>query len=123
MSPRFFEHDTLRRESGKKRRPRHFLVSLIVFLCLSITVALFYTVLSADVFKVKRIAVSGVRGVPEEQFLGSVAASLIRRGTIASWLGPENILFWKYAPRHVPLASILPIVADVSQSVSLRTGT
>lgn len=115
----FPERDVIRRERAEAPRPRHFLFSLCAMLFASVMLAFSYFILSSDFFRVRRIEVAGVQGAPEAELVGRTTAYLAGRGTIASWLGPENILFWRMAPAHISFAGMYPIIAEVVRTVDV----
>jgi len=103
----------------KRTGPKHFLFALIALLFLSILLALLYVVLHGSFLKVRDIEINGTRSVSRDALLASLSARGVGDSKLLSWLGPDNILFWKFLPNSLSSANILPIVAEAAQNVNL----
>ncbi|MDO8556925.1 MAG: hypothetical protein Q7R98_00490 [Candidatus Jorgensenbacteria bacterium] len=103
----------------KRTGPKHFLFALVALLFLSILVALLYVVLYGSFLKVRDIEINGTRSVSRDSLLASLSTRGVGNSKLLSWLGPDNILFWKFLPNSLSSANILPIVAEAVQNVDL----
>lgn len=107
-------------KSGKKNRSRLFLIILILFLFVAITVAAIYMIFSAEFLKVEKLSIDTVRGVSNEKLISEIETNIVGGSTLASLLGPDNILFWRISPKRLTFASVLPIISEVSRNVDMK---
>lgn len=73
-----------------------------------------YFVLYSDFFKVKNFDVRGANLISKEKVISSLYTQAVGSSKISSFLGPDNILFWKFGKAADIAPEALPTLIGVS---------
>jgi len=93
-------------------------VALIICIIAGIILGLFYFILNANTLKVQGIKVSGIRLTGQNVIISSFFAESIKQKPWLAILGPDNLLFWKFASGSIsPL--YVPTVQEIKKRVDL----
>ncbi len=105
------------RSHKPRKKIRVWGIALIIFFVVGILIGLSYLILNMQMLKVQSIKVSGVRLTNQNTIISSFFAESVKQKAWLVLLGPDNLLFWKFAPEEIsPLyvSSVQDIKKDVS---------
>gem|GEM_PF-1488048 len=102
-----------------KKKVRIWGIALIIFFIAGAIIGFFYFILNAEMLKVRSIKVSGVRLTGQNIIISSFFAESVKQKSWLVLLGPDNLLFWKFAPENIsPL--YVPTVQEIKKEASFR---
>jgi len=105
------------RPHKSKKKIRMWGIALIVFLVAGVVIGFFYFILNARMLKVQSMKVSGVRLTGQNIIISSFFAESVKQRSWLMLLGPDNLLFWKFAPEIIsPL--YVPTVQEIKKDVN-----
>lgn len=100
-----FQNTVLFEKKGRKGKlPGFWVRVLVVFGCGIVFAAFLYALLRSPWPDTSSISVEGAELVSHDAVIAAVEANTIGRSTLASLLGPGNIIFWLFADPHPALA-------------------
>lgn len=101
-----------------ERTQRFWIRAAFVFLAGVVLTAVLYLVFRSPLLETRSIDVYGAELVLRSRVAAAVEADTIGRSTLASLLGPQNILFWLFADR-TPKLTGFPELSGVEVSVAM----
>ncbi len=98
----------------KKKRVRRLVWTILgsLFLLIALLIAALYGILNAPWFRVRTFDVSDLPGISRNEILDAMKTQM-SGGYLGSWLGPDNVLFWKFG-RLPAVLFRLPAIKAVS---------
>ena len=103
-----------RRSVRKKHRKKWLLFVIILFLFFGVIIGSGYFIIYSDYFQVKNLEIRGSQLISNENLLAAITAKMKTGTSWRTFIGPQNILFWKFGSKPVLQAETLPIIADLN---------